>query len=274
MNTKAAHIFRILHYLSLDVVAGAVLSSVMFWKMPDGFDQPNGLVLIVLAICTWIIYIFDRLLDNIKTAPQDKRHQFHFDNQYYLQVVIIVLGFLALFLVFFLPKPVIGFGIAFSCLLVLYFRVLQKKTTASAYHYYKEIATALLYSIPVFGSAFVGKALGFWQYLSAFNFVLLVHQSILVFSWYEMQEIPDVKNFAQKIGEKRVRLSVISITVFIGVSLLISIEGYMKKVFLIELLMAVMSLLLLFFFKKLSLHQRYRWLGELVFWLPGILIFS
>jgi len=274
MKTKAAHIFLILHYLSIDVVVGAVLSSIMFWKMPDGYGQPNTLVLVVLAICTWIVYIFDRLLDNLKTAPQDKRHQFHFDNQYYLQVVIIVLGFLAFFLVFFLPKPVIVFGIAFSCLLLLYFRVLQKKTTASVYHYYKEIATALLYSMPVFGSAFVSKTLGFWQYLSAFNFILLVHQSILVFSWYEIQETPEVKNFAQKIGKKRVRLSAISITLFIGISLLISVEGYMRKVFLIELLMAVMSLLLLFFFKKLSLYQRYRWLGELVFWLPGLLIFS
>lgn len=274
MKIKATHIFQILHYLSLDVVLGAVLSSIMFWKMPDGYNQPNELVLVVLGICTWIIYIFDRLLDNLKSDPQDKRHQFHFDNQYYLQVVIIVLGFLALFLVFFLPRSVIVFGIAFSFFILLYFRILQKKSTASAYHYYKEIATALLYSLPIFGSAFVGKTLGFWQYLSAFNFVLLVHQSILVFSWYEIQETPDVKNFAQKIGEKRVRLSVISITLFIGISLLISIEGYMKKVFLIELLMAIASLLILFFFKNLSLHQRYRWLGELVFCLPGLLIFS
>lgn len=102
MKNKPARLLQTLHYLSLDVVAGAVLSSIMFWKMPDGNSQPNALVLVVLAICTWIIYILDRLLDNIKSEPQDARHQFHFDNQYYLQVIIIVLSVLALFLVFFL----------------------------------------------------------------------------------------------------------------------------------------------------------------------------
>jgi hypothetical protein len=274
MKAKPADILQTLHYLSLDVVAGALLSSLMFWKMPDGNSQPNALVLIVLGICTWIVYIFDRLLDNIKSEPQDARHQFHFDNQYYLQVVIIVSGALALFLVFFLPDSVIIFGLAFSVFLLLYFRILQKKTSLSAYHFYKEIATALLYSVPVFGSAFVGKTLGFWQYLSAFNFILLVHQSILVFSWYEMQETAEVKNFACKLGEKRVRLVVISISAFIGFCFLTSIEGYMKKVFLIELLMACATLSIYLFYKKLSVNQRYRWIGEMVFWLPGLLIFS
>lgn len=274
MKSKTTYTLLILHYLSLDVVVGAVFSSLMFWKMPDGHSQSNELVLIVLAICTWSVYIFDRLLDNIKSTPQDTRHQFHFDNQYYLQVVIIVLSVLALFLVFFLPKPVITFGIVFLCFLVLYFRILQKKTSSSVYHYYKEIATALLYSLPVFGSAFVGKNLGFWQYLSAFNFILLVHQSILVFSWYELQETTGIKNFAQKLGEKRARLIVTAITVLIGITLLISIGGYMKKVFLIELLMACASLALMLSSKTLLSNQRYRWIGELVFWLPGLLIFS
>lgn len=242
--------------------------------MPDGDSQTDGLVLVFLGICTWIIYIFDRLLDNLKSTPQDVRHQFHFDNQYYLQVVIIVLALLALFLVFFLPKPVVIFGVAFSLLLLLYFRTLQKKSLSSAYHYYKEIATALLYSIPVFGSAFVDKTPGIWQYLSAFNFILLVHQSILVFSWYEMQQAEEVKNYARKIGEKRVRLVVISITVITALTLLISIGGYMKQVFLIELLMACATLSISLLSKKLSLNQNYRWVGEMVFWLPGLLIFS
>lgn len=274
MKSKTTTILLTLHYLSLDVVAGAILSSWMFWKMPDGQSQPDGLVLIVLAICTWIIYIFDRLLDNIKSEPQDARHQFHFDNQYYLQVVIIVLSVLGIFLVFFLPEPVIIFGIVFSVFLLIYFRVLQKRASASAYHYYKEIATALLYSAPVFGSSFVGRDMGFWQYLSAFNFILLVHQSILVFSWYEMQEKEGIRNFALKMGKKQTLIIVIAITVFVGFTLLTSIEGYMKKVFLIELLMACTTLAIMLLSKALLPNERYRWIGELVFWLPGLLIFS
>jgi len=128
--------------------------------------------------------------------------------------------------------------------------------------------------VPVFGSGFAGKDPSLWQYLSAFNFFLLVHQSILVFSWYEMKEKPEEKNFAQKLGEAHVKRVVISITIVVGLPLLLGIEGYMKNVFLIELLMACATLAIFLFPEKLSLNQRYRWIGEIVFWLPGLLIFS
>lgn len=134
----------------------------------------------------------------------------------------------------------------------------------------------MLYSVPIFGSAFVGKTLDFWQYLSAFNFILLVHQSILVFSWYEMLETPEVKNFAQKIGDKGVRWIVVTITVLTGIafSASVNMEGYMRNVFLIEFVMACTTLAVFLFSKKLSINHRYRWVGELIFWLPGLLIFS
>ena len=60
---------KTLHYLSLDVVVGAVASSWMFWKIPDGNGEVNLPSILILGICTWIIYIFDRLLDNLKYEP-------------------------------------------------------------------------------------------------------------------------------------------------------------------------------------------------------------
>lgn len=59
--------------------------------------------MLILGICTWIIYILDRLLDNLKSEPEDARHQFHFQHQYYLQVVIIILFFIAAILAFSCP---------------------------------------------------------------------------------------------------------------------------------------------------------------------------
>lgn len=104
MKENGTIFLKTLHYLSLDVVLGAVASSWMFWKIPDGNGVVNLPSILILGICTWIIYILDRLLDNLKSEPEDARHQFHFQHQYYLQVGIIILFFIAAILAFFCPK--------------------------------------------------------------------------------------------------------------------------------------------------------------------------
>lgn len=265
---------KTLHYLSLDVVVGAVASCWMFWKMPQGNGKVDIASLLILGICTWIIYILDRLIDNIKNEPTDARHQFHFQHQYFLQVTIIILFFIASVLVFFLPKRVIYFGIGFSVILALYFYVLHKTSKTANYHYFKELFTSAIYSICIIGSAFCAKRnLEAIDYLIGFNFFLLVHQSILAFSFYEVKEKNDVKNLAKKLGEKYCTYSIFGVTTFIMLSYFSSNSAFIQKVILIESLMAVCSTLIFVFHRKLSVNESYRWLGEMVFWLPILLVF-
>jgi 4-hydroxybenzoate polyprenyltransferase len=265
---------KTLHYLSLDVVLGAIISSWMFWKIPVGNDLVDTPSLIILGICTWIIYILDRLLDNLKSEPEDARHQFHFQHQYYLQVTIIILFFIAFIFVFFLPKKVFYFGIYFSVALILYFFILQKQSKSTNFQYYKEIFTSAIYSICIIGSAFSTKQKLDWTaYLAGFNFFLLVQQSILIFSFYELQEYPQTKNLAKKLGKTNCTYLILCIIVFIAVSSFTTKENFLQKVFFIETLMAVCSTLIYFFQAKLVINQNYRWLGEMVFWLPLLLIF-
>lgn len=268
------NVLKKLHYLSLDVVVGAVASSVMFWKMPDGISKPDVPSLLILGICTWIIYILDRLLDNIKSEPQDARHQFHFQHQYYLQVIIIVLFFVALTLVFFLPKNVIYFGIGLSVFLVIYFIVLRNTSQKANYQHFKEIFTAILYSVSIIESAFSTKQnLGFVEYLAGFNFFLLVHQSILIFSFYEAKSEPETKNLANKLGRKNCTYLIVGICGFIFLGNISDASNFTKKVFLVETLMSICSVLIFIFQAKLAKNESYRWLGEMVFWLPILLIF-
>ncbi len=265
---------KTLHYLSLDVVVGAVASSWLFWKMPDGITKPDVPSLLILGICTWIIYILDRLLDNIKSEPQDARHEFHFQHQYYLQITIIVLLFVAFTLVFFLPKNVIYFGIGLSFFLVIYFIILKKFSQKSNYQYFKEIFTAILYSVSIIGSAFSTKQdLGLIDYLVGFNFFLLVHQSILIFSFYEAKLFPETKNLANKFGKRNCTYSIVGICAFILLSSFFEASIFTKKVFLVETLMSICSVLIYFSQTKLAKNEHYRWLGEMVFWLPILLIF-
>jgi cell division protein FtsW (lipid II flippase) len=268
------NLLKKLHYLSLDVVVGAVASSWMFWKLPDGITKPDVPSLLILGICTWIIYILDRLLDNIKSEPQDARHEFHFQHQYYLQITIIVLFFVAFTFVFFLPKNVIYYGIGLSIFLVIYFIILKKSSQNTNYQYFKEIYTAILYSLSVVGSAFSTKQnSGFIDYLAGFNFFLLVHQSILIFSFYEAKSHPETKNLASKLGRRSCTYLIIGVCVFITLGNILDTSFFTKKVILIETLMSICSVLIFVFQEKLAKNENYRWLGEMVFWIPILLIF-
>ncbi|GGD56012.1 hypothetical protein GCM10011514_20100 [Emticicia aquatilis] len=265
---------KTLHYLSLDVVLGAVASSWMFWKIPDGNGVVNLPSLLILGICTWIIYILDRLLDNLKSEPEDARHQFHFQHQYYLQIGIIILFLIAAILAFFLPRNVIYFGIALSVLILIYFYILQKKSKSANYQYFKEVFTSAIYSLCVVGSAFSTKPNLDWQaFLAGFIFFLLVHQSILIFSFYESQAYPITKNLAKKLGKTNCTYLILGVLAFSIISIFLTDNLFLRKVFLIESLMAFCSVLIYFFEGKLAKNENYRWLGEIVFWLPLMLIF-
>lgn len=264
---------KTLHYLSLDVVLGAVASSWMFWKIPDGNGVVNLPSMLILGICTWIIYILDRLLDNLKSEPEDARHQFHFQHQYYLQVIIIILFFIAAILAFLLPRNIIYFGIALSVLILIYFYILQKKSKSADYQYFKEIFTSAIYSLCVVGSAFSTKQNLDWQaYLAGFIFFLLVHQSILIFSFYESQAYPTTKNLAKKLGKTNCTYLILGVFALTVIAHFVSNNLFLKKVFLIESLMAFCSVLIYFFEAKLAKNELYRWLGEMVFWLPLLLL--
>lgn len=265
---------KILHYLSLDVVLGAVASSWMFWKIPNGNGVVNLPSILILGICTWIIYILDRLLDNLKFEPEDARHQFHFQHQYYLQVGIIILFFIAAILAFLLPHNVVYFGIVLSVLILVYFYILQKKSKSANYQYFKEIFTSAIYSLCVVGSTFSTKPNLDWQaYLAGFNFFLLVHQSILIFSFYESQAYPATKNLAKKLGKTNCTYLILGVLALSIISIFFTDNLFLQRVFLIESLMAFCSVLIYFFEAKLAKNESYRWLGEMVFWLPLILIF-
>lgn len=274
MSERKNSFLQTLHYLSLDVVLGAVASSWMFWKIPDGNGVANLPSILVLGICTWIIYILDRLLDNLKSEPEDARHQFHFQHQYYLQVGIIILFLIAAIVAFFLPRNVIYFGIALSVVLLIYFYILQKKSKSANYQYFKEVFTSAIYSLCVVGSAFSTKPILAWQaYLSGFIFFLLVHQSILIFSFYESQAYPETKNLAKKLGKTNCTYLILSVWASTIIAHFLTDNPFLQKVFFIETLMASCSVLIYFFEAKLEKNERYRWLGEMVFWLPLLLIF-
>jgi hypothetical protein len=271
---KAIQIFNL---LSLNVVLGAVISSAMFWKLPDG----NGIVdissLFLLGITTWIIYILDRLLDlRVYPANPTERHKFHQEHQYNLSILIVVLAVVAAVLCFFIPRSVFWFGCLLSLVLGLYFWVLNRFLKVDKMQWLKEPTTAVCYTLAVAGIAYVHHSpINLSGWILAFMFFLIASQNLLIFSYFEKLNQSNIENTVDFFGPKtsiRILRILGFIVLFLAIFLFSSGWEYIHKV---GLVLGIMSQILSFMpalAKYFSKNERYRGVGDGVFLLPLIIL--
>lgn len=279
MNLKK--IVYLLHYLSLDVVAGAVICHWAFAKLPDGTGQPNEVVLAVLAAVTWLIYIFDRLLDVrgfSSSTSISKRHQFHATHQYNLQIFGVGLFLLSVVLVFYLPVTVIKLGGILGIFLAIYFWLLHKFFVDKLhFRAVKEPVTAFSYTVAVVGTAFATMpSVNLSGWILAFNFLLIAFQNLLIFSYFESLEIVENQTIVKKIGARVTRRSIRFIAFFVVFSSLLFFvggNGYANLFAFIQVFMTLSLSFLLINTQFFAKNERYRWLGDAVFLLPALLLF-
>jgi hypothetical protein len=272
------NLLKIFHYLSLDVVFGAVLSSWAFWKLPDGNAVPNLLTLLVLGSTTWILYILDRLLD-LRIYPQDHtiRHQFHFTHQYDLQITLLCLVVLNGVLLSFLPETVIWYGVLLAVGVGFYFWVLNRFFRNNKAQWVKEPTTAICYTLAVVGTALINKSsINLSAWILSGLFFLIALQNLLIFSYFELKQSVDNENLVSIIGEnlsKQFIYGITSINVLIIVLFFMNGAEYVHY-FAGMMLLMTLSLSFLIAIPNWALrNDRYRWLGDGVFLLPALLLF-
>ncbi len=264
--------------ISLDVVAGALISCQMFWRLAIPEAKPDLATLILLGITTWVIYITDRLLD-LKIYPDDftERHRFHSDNQFNLSVLLIVLLILAFVLVFFIPKSVLLFGMGLALFLLIYFVLLNRLFRKEKLQWLKEPVTAISYTAAVSGIVLVqASSILLSTWILAGMFFLVASQNLLLFSLFECLQKPDSENSASFFGLRNSR-KIIRIIGFLVLflSVLLFSGGQEFKNY-VGLILAVMALTLSFISAKSDwflVKERYRYFGDGVFLIPLILLF-
>ena len=170
---------------------GAIFTSIMFWRLPDGSGRIDMASILLLGISTWVIYIIDRILD-LKVYPKDfsERHAFHAKNQYNLSILLIVLIITGAILSFIIPFPVLQYGAGLSMFLLAYFITLNKFLKNKKLQWLKEPITAICFTLAVVGIAFVYQSsitLSGW--ILAFLVFLVASQNLLVFSYFEICKI-------------------------------------------------------------------------------------
>ncbi|MGR3809985.1 hypothetical protein [Jiulongibacter sp. NS-SX5] len=264
--------------LSLDVVLGAMICSIMFWRLPDGSGTIDVASVLLLGISTWIIYILDRILDlRIYPADFSERHAFHSKNQFNLSVLLVVLTLVGCFLCFFIPFTVFVYGLVLAAGLGIYFLVLNKLLKNVSFQWLKEPVTAIAYVLAVVGTSFAAdSSINLSGWVLAFLFFLVVSQNLLIFSYFEQIDKEKVKNTVSKFGLKATRaiIRVLSAAVlFTAIFLFWGSFEYVNKVAFVIVLMSQILSMMPSFENWMLNNDRYRWIGDGVFLIPVILIF-
>ncbi len=266
------------HLLSLDVVLGAVICHLIFWKLPSGNVEINWFSVVVLSLVVWSIYVADRLFDNQKDYQQaTERHVFHAENKVILTRLVVGCVVIAGVLVFFLPTSIIQFGILVASLTAIYLWLTSKSSQKSFFQLLKEPITALVYTAAVFGVAVVDKKeVGITTCGIGFFFLLISFQNLLLFSLFEYKNSAEAYSLASHWGmdfsEKMIQNIFLGIAV-LGIVLQFFAENrFEKRMIFIEILMAAVLWQISQYSEVFEQKNRYRWVADAVFLLPVVLL--
>ncbi len=273
MISKAYHIARI---LSLDVVLGAiVLSRFIAWYLGASF---SWIIDISLGLAVWVIYTWDHLSDATKVSlPSTDRHKFHKKYRRVLTIFLIAAVLCGSSLMLFLPYRTLQFGIFSGGLVLIYFLLIQ---LWPKFHY-KEILSALVYSIGVFVGpvSMYGGKLYLIDAVIFFQVLLIAFFNLLVFSDYEREK--DQRDghlsLVLHLGEKYDKV-IVSLLLLQGLlSIWVFTAGLSSTLVVVEVIFLLMHLVLIsIHFKQefFSHKEKYRVLGDAIFFLPlPILLF-
>lgn len=278
-------------------MVGAVLSNRMVARLSD-VEPIHWATSIVLALVVFIIYTVDRLLDVRKykadssSQPLTARHQFHHRHTLLLWCVVAVAAAVILGLLFCLPGSVIKFGIVLGGICAAYVGAVFRLPARHSALLLKEPFVAVLYTAGIWGSVWVQRpTISRVEVVECLMFAGIAFQNLLMFAVMEQHEAgppvsasrsnsdltnQSVFSLAAKWGEERCTL------VFRWLTGGIVAAGFVLC-FLTDdrfaqrsaLMLALMSLTLYamqryraYFLK----NERYRWLGDGVFWMPALVL--
>lgn len=240
---------------------------------------------IVLALVVFIIYTVDRLLDvkkdslNSTRQPLTARHQFHRQHAPILWRVVIGAAVLALILTFFLPSSVVKFGIVLGGICVAYVGAVFRLPAHHPALLLKEPLVAVLYAAGIWGSVWVQRpAVSNVEIAECLMFTGISFQNLLLFAVMELAESPGQSMFslASWWGTNRCD-TILRWLTFIVIATGLALCFLAKDRFAQRsaLMLVLMSLTLYgiqrypaYFLK----NERYRWLGDGVFWMPALVL--
>lgn len=265
---KSVKFYRLLNLLSVDVAVGAMCSAIFF----DHIFQTDitHYSIISLGLTVWIIYTADHLLDarKTKTLATTNRHRFHQHYFSVLFVVMILATCINTVVLLYIRKPALITGIVLIVLVMLYLLIQQRLK------FLKEIFVALVYTAGVLLPAASNTQMNWesWPWITIIQFFLIALLNLIIFSWFDFEnDIQDKRaSFVTIFGKKGGQVCIVILFIMVTMLLAYTFTTRLETVILI-----MMNAMLLFMFRFRSyffLHDRYRLLGDAIFFLPVLIL--
>lgn len=261
------------------MVIGAVLSHKMAARLSGG-DSLHWATPIVLALAVWIIYTVDRLLDIRKSNyPNTSRHLFHHNNALLLWQMVAGAGAIAIILSFWLPWAVVKFGLVLGVACGAYVGAVFQLPHRHPVLLLKEPLVAFLFTAGVWGSVWVQRPVISWVDITeAVMFGAIAFQNLLLFSLMEDQERLNPANFSMATiwGAGRSDLVLRWLTFAVVVAALTicftTEDRFAQRAAIMQAIMSTVLYVIQRYPSYFLRHERYRWLGDGVFWLPALVL--
>jgi len=269
---KLFRAYRFINILSLDVAAGAVICALFFAKIFDVIILPYGVI--SLGLTVWIIYTADHLIDaqKVKRPASTERHRFHqryFKTLFALLIIAVLIDATQLF---FIRKTVFIVGLALALLITIYF-LLQRYL-----RFLKELIGALLYTGGVLLIPWSVKNTSYdsVQIILITQFIITALINLLLFSWFDknQDEQDQHSSFATTMGWDATKNFIIALFFLQAILAVVQFAIWEEKPVIIVVLMNVLLLLIFINRKYFEAEDRYRLLGDAVFFVPLIYLLS
>ncbi|MEO9966176.1 MAG: hypothetical protein ABJF11_10330 [Reichenbachiella sp.] len=267
-------IISVARWLSLDVALGGVIFTLASGKVAE-LNLP-WTVVAALGCCIWLIYTLDHLIDgnSLDRSPSIPRHNFHRKFRKPIFVLFSIVAGFGLWLLFYLPYLTLVYGCIMLGLVGLYFLSIW----LFKIYFAKELFIAILYSCGIFLGIFSMKAsIDFPIYVMFFQTMIMAFINLLLFSYFELEN--DVKDghrsWVTYFGVSKTVIHLKALFALLIVSIISSLL-YFKSVELIamEAIFMGMGATLFMIFARQELftdHERFRWIGDLVFSFPVLI---
>ena len=261
------YVYQHINILSLDVVAGAVISSLFFARLLEVSISFSAVA--TLALSVWIIYTMDHLRDAMtitKIASTD-RHRFHQKHFRIMTLILLLVIVVDVVLVWFISSNILGAGLLLG-VVVLTYLVFQRYLK-----FLKEFFVACLYTMGILlpSIASAGVSVMPIHYLIFAKFFVTALMNLLLFSLFDHEEdrLHRQHSFVTWFGPGSTRYGII-ILGLINILSGLWLWNFDARVAMIFIAMNLLLLGVLLFRKQLHCNNYYRILGDAAFFIPGL----
>lgn len=252
--------------LSLDIVAGAVISALFFSEVLKVQIMPQGLI--ALGLTVWIIYTADHLRDaqKIRHTASTARHRFHQQHFKALLIALMIAIVADAVTIFYIRKQVLIWGLILTPVIALYLVGQQYLRIG------KELLIAILYTFGVLllSISVTDIYLTTQHYIMMAHFAFMAWINLVMFSWfdYDHDRSDELKSFVTVLGRKSTERFLWLLFVLAAV-----LTGWLYAFgpsgsVVVLSVMYVVLLLVFVFRRRLSQHDSYRIIGDSVFMFP------